>query len=211
MDEQSLLFSWWNTVYHLKILNFHIHVQYNKSKDQSTEVCICMILLNKKSFFGPTFTFWPTLTNLHGKTVGRVETKILNFLIISIWGFHPFLLLLNFANFLLWKKVKWYQYGFFIISSILDTLANYSVSKRKKILHLKNYGLTNTNWNHRGASETLCWGPWMDGIQSYPGGAHSLRRRQTVKEIISTVSGINKTCAVSYLDRDGPEKGVLSW
>ena len=137
MDEQSLLFSWWNTVYHLKILNFHIHVQYNKSKDQSTEVCICMILLNKKSFFGPTFTFWPTLTHLHGKTVGRVETKILNFLIISIWGFHPFLLFFNFANFLLWKKVKWYQYGFFIVSSILDTLANYSVSKRKIYCILK--------------------------------------------------------------------------
>lgn len=51
----------------------------------------------------------------------------------------------------------------------------------------------------------------MDGIQPYPGGAHSKRRRQTVKEIISTVSGINKTCVVSSLDGDGPEKGVFSW
>lgn len=50
MEEQSLLFNWWNTVYHLKILNFRIHVQYNKSKDQSAEVCICMILLNTKAF-----------------------------------------------------------------------------------------------------------------------------------------------------------------
>lgn len=164
-----------------------------------------------EGFFRPTFKFWPTFTNLHGKTVGRVDTKVLNFLVISIWVFYPFPLFLNFANFLLWKNVKWYQYGFFIVSSILDTLANYSVSKRKKKLHLKNYALTNTNWNHRGASEALCWGPWMDGIQPYPGGAHSKRRRQIVKEIISTVSGINKTCVVSSLDGDGPEKGVFSW
>lgn len=50
MDEHSILFSWQNTAYHLKILNFHIHVQYKKSKNQSTEVCVCMTLLNKKSF-----------------------------------------------------------------------------------------------------------------------------------------------------------------
>lgn len=84
--------------------------------------------------------------------------------------------------------------------------------KGKKML-LKNCGLTNINWMHRGASRPCAEVQGGMRHRSYPGGAHSLRRKQKVKQIITTLwmECINKTYAISSLYRDGPEKGVINW